>query len=406
MARRYSRPKARLCTRKDGSKFWETRFWRYELRSDGIEERTHPRIIVGNLEDFPTQRLANREAQRLHDDAAKSFTPAEQPNNLNLFPAHNPNPKALVSFEVFADRWEQEIAIHQKFSTRETARHHLNKWLLPHFGKMRLGDVRAEAVQLFFNAMRNKGSTKLIRNVRNTLTSILRQARVWEYITHDPTNGLVLPKYKPTKKRAYTVEQVAQIIANAKERYRTLYYFLAETGVRSGECALDIADVDLANRTVGISQAVWRGHTDTPKTDSSVRVFHISARLAEMLAGQIGNRSGGPVFVSRNNTPLDLHNLLNRNLKPLLLKLGLGFGDLHTFRHFNATVMDSLRVPDAVKRRRLGHGDSSITHGYEDAFDSDDKAASEKISASILNNLESLYPDCTLGGYTLTSAHS
>ena len=129
-------------------------------------------------------------------------------------------------------------------------------------------------------------------------------------------------------------------------------------------------------------------------------MFHVSARLGEMLAVHIGDRTSGPVFVSRNNTPVDLHNVLNRILKPLLTKLGIDYGDVHTFRHFNATTMDSLVIPEAVKRRRLGHGDSSTTDGYDDAVDEDERAAAEKIAALILGTLESLYPDCTLAGYT------
>ncbi len=81
------------------------------------------------------------------------------------------------------------------------------------------------------------------------------------------------------------------------------------------------------------------------------------------------------------------------------------FGDMYTFRHFSATVMNSLHIPMAVRRMRLGHADVSITDGYTDAVEKDDKAAAEKIGALIVEKLESLDPSWTLQGSKLTSAH-
>jgi hypothetical protein len=46
---------------------------------------------------------------------------------------------------------------------------------------------------------------------------------------------------------------------------------------------------------------------------------------------------------------------------------------------FNATAMDSLHIPMAVLRMRLGHADVSITDGYTNAVERDDEEAAEKI---------------------------
>ena len=169
---------------------------------------------------------------------------------------------------------------------------------------------------------------------------------------------------------------------------------------------LRIPDVDLANRKIDISRAVWRGQEDTPKTDAGVRRFSISTQLAEMLAETIGERKQGPVFVSRAGTPLDMHNICNRALKKARKAAGVEFGDLHTFRHFNASVMDSLHVPMAVRRMRLGHAGVSITDGYTSASENDDKEAAEAISALILQKLRSLDPSWTLEGSNVTNAHA
>jgi integrase len=401
MARRFQVGSVQLHRLKNGTEIWQGRFWDDVPMPDGSVRRVRRKVALGSKQELRSERLARRALQPFVDRANTNYVPVEQ-QTANPVPSNSPNPKVMTSFEAFADKWEREVLIHSKHSTRETARSHLSKWLSPAFGKTPLGDIRGEAVQLFFNSMKGKTSAKTTRNVRNTLASILGQAHAWEYISHDPLAGLRLPKYKPAKKRAYTVEQVGKIIANSPARYQRLFYFLSETGVRAGEAAIEIPDIDLANQTITVCRAIWRGHMDTPKTDAGIRTFHISIRLTKLLTEEIGERTSGPVFVSRTGKPLDMHNVRLRALAKAREAAGLDYGDVHTFRHFNATVMDSLNVPMAVRRMRLGHAGASVTDGYTDAIEKDDKSAADKIAALISSHLD---PNWTLGGSTQTKGH-
>ena len=83
-----------------------------------------------------------------------------------------------------------------------------------------------------------------------------------------------------------------------------------------------------------------------------------------MLAETIGDRTSGPVFESRNSTRVDMHNICNRVLRKARQDASVEFGDMHTFRHFNATVMDSLHIPMAVRRMRLGHADVDLLPSF------------------------------------------
>jgi len=402
--RRFQTGSVKLETLKDGRQQWEGRYREDVTQADGTVRRALRKVVLGTKQELPSERMARRALQPYLDKANKAVVPVES-NNPDSVSAYVPKAKALVSFETFVAKWIEEILVHSKYSHRETAKCHLRKWLLPAFGKTALGDVRAEAVQRFFNAMKGKASPKLIRNVRNTLASILRQAKAWEYIHHDALAGLILPRYEPTKKPAYKVEDVAKILAHSNGQ-GPVFYALAESGLRAGELAgLEVQDVDLAGLKITVRQAIWRGHSDAPKTKAAKRTFAISAKLAEMLARQIAGRKSGPVFSSRNGTPLDMKNIRNRALRSALKAAGVGYGDLHTFRHFNATAMDSLRVPGAVKRLRLGHSDGSITDSYTDAIEKDDQAAAEQLAALIAGTGESLFPSCTPEGNKMTSAH-
>ena len=231
--RRFQTGTVKLETLKDGRQQWEGRYREDVQQPDGTVRRVERKVVLGSKQDLPSERMARRALQPYLDKANKAVVPVE-PNNANPVSTYVPNAKALVSFEAFAARWAEEILVHSKYSQQETAKCHLRKWLLPAFGKVALGDVRAEAVQRFFDSIKGKTSAKLIRNVRNTLASILRQAKAWEYVHHEPLVGLTLPRYEPTKKPAYKVEDIAKILANANGQGRVLYA-LAETGLRAGE---------------------------------------------------------------------------------------------------------------------------------------------------------------------------
>lgn len=64
-------------------------------------------------------------------------------------------------------------------------------------------------------------------------------------------------------------------------------------------------------------------------------------------------------------------NFVKRVLKPILAELGLN-GGAHAFRHGNATLLDSLRAPMAVRQERLGHVDAKTTMGYTHLVTADD----------------------------------
>ena len=125
-----------------------------------------------------------------------------------------------------------------------------------------------------------------------------------------------------------------------------------------------------------------------------------------MLAKYIGARKTGPVFASRRGTPIDINNFCRRGLACARKAANVGYGDIHTFRHFNATLMDSLKIPGAVKRLRLGHAGVTVTEGYEDVIDRDEQAAAEQIAGTIWTHLEpKLCPSCAPIGHNCPTVY-
>jgi hypothetical protein len=73
------------------------------------------------------------------------------------------------------------------------------------------------------------------------------------------------------------------------------------------------------------------------------------------------------------------------HLQPLLKKLGINPGGFHAFRHFNASLMDRLRIPLKTRQVRLGHastGSLTLDVYTHDEWE-ENEAAAQQISGAI-----------------------
>lgn len=328
--------------------------WLLRFREDVIENsqvrRIRRSVVLGTLTDFPTRKLALREAEiRL-----------SQINRADY------RPKPVATLENFAASWERKILPNWKGSSAINARSHLRRYLVPFFGKSQLRDVGPELIQQFISSCPAGGKT--VRNVVMTLRSLWTTAKAWGYVSHNAFDGLVLPEIARRERFFFSLEEIQKILRAAEGPYRTFYWLVAETGLRAGElCGLRVDDLDVENGLVRVRQSVWRGKSQAPKSKKAVREAAISPDLAAHLAAYV--RTWRPnerrlLFATRNGTPWLADLVLKRHFRPLLKRLGIAVpkGDgLHAFRHAVATEMDRRGVPLAVRTRRLGHSDARLT---------------------------------------------
>ena len=74
-----------------------------------------------------------------------------------------------------------------------------------------------------------------------------------------------------------------------------------------------------------VTETVYAGHFDVPKTQRSQRSVPLSAKAIQILAARkpaVMNPEA-LVFATSNGTPFDRHNLTNKHLKPTCKKLNL-----------------------------------------------------------------------------------
>jgi integrase len=169
--------------------------------------------------------------------------------------------------------------------------------------------------------------------------------------------------------------------------------------------------VDLKHRIIVVQRSrTLRGKLKATKAgvrngQAKRRVFSLSLSLTEHLRPFVEGRSADePLFLTPGRLckngkriggglRLDPDNFVKRALKPVLKELAL-VGGAHAFRHGNATLLDSLHAPMAVRQERLGHVDAKTTLGYTHLLTSDDVRVAEQLGALLdKNSLPKICPN-------------
>lgn len=165
---------------------------------------------------------------------------------------------------------------------------------------------------------------------------------------------------------------------------------MLEAVIRRGEiCGLNVGDVDVSRCIIVVQRSrTKKSKLKAPKAGlrngvRKKRVFSLSPSLTEQLRPFVdGRHADEPLFLTPGRLTksgnrlgggvrLEPDNFVKRALKSILKELGL-VGAAHAFRHGNATLLDSLRAPMAVRQERLGHVDARTTMGYTHLVTADD----------------------------------
>jgi integrase len=211
-----------------------------------------------------------------------------------------------------------------------------------------------------------------------------KTAKAWKMTSTNPLEGLVLPRLNTSQVPCYTIEQTKQIIHAAPEPYRTLFWVVAETGIRGGEvCGLAVSDVDFGTKTILVQRSAWRGQLQSPKTQNAIRCFPVSdpllAHLRAYLDRDWKTNPESLLFCDNRGRAFDNGRLVTEVLHPLTDRLQLPKGGLHAFRHGNASTLDQIGVPVGVRMERLGHAQFSTTIRYTHAQSADHRRVADQL---------------------------
>jgi integrase len=233
-------------------------------------------------------------------------------------------------------------------------------------GKMRLNEIGVENQQVFVNRLSGTVSRKMLLNVLGTLSSMLKTARNWGYVSEGIDFGkLVLPEKSYGKPAIFfTAHQVRAILAEATGLYRVMLAIAAMTGLRIGEIlALAVSDFDFERKLLTVRRSVWRRKLSTPKTLTSQAVLPLPDALARIVREYIATLKREWLFQNTRGSFLTSENVVRQALTPILDKLGLPRCGFHAFRHTHATLLLYNGATPQEAQAQLRHADPRITIG-------------------------------------------
>lgn len=355
MRRRYQKGTIEL---KGGN--WTGRFLEDVRFPDGKISRVHKRVFLGTKLDIPTEKLARRKLEPIMAEINNST-----------------QPKTVITLADFLLRWEP-LGM-PKTETARNFRSAISKYLKPQFGFQQLTQIHTEEIQRFISQT-NTGPANM-HNILKCFRAIWKSARAWGYVSHNPFEGIILPALEKNEQRFFTEQELCLILNASPEPDKTMYWLLAQTGLRIGEIlALTWDTVDTENIQNGILQVqttVARGklRENKTKTKTAKRVIPLSPRLTEHLSifrkKLWAANPANLLFANSKQNPWKADNLLKHHLQPLLAELKLEPAGFHAFRHGSATILSRMKVPMEIRRARIGHTDDEMTLRYTHVIEED-----------------------------------
>ena len=242
-----------------------------------------------------------------------------------------------------------------------------NQHLKSHFGNLTLQEYEPSMGTQFLDSLTSRQRKTTLRHIKACATSLFKRAVNEQRIKVNPWHDVQMPDdavdSAPTQH--YTVEEAEDIISALVDRVdcQLVMALACFLGLRPGEIAsLRWEDFDKEN--VHIRRSVVRGIVGTPKTQESIASLPLIDRVRVPL--ELWRRkspdTSGWVFPSVNNTPIDLHNLIARVIRPALKAKGLTWKSLYAGRRGAGTaIIARTNGNAAIGQALLRHKNMSTT---------------------------------------------
>lgn len=236
---------------------------------------------------------------------------------------------------------------------------------------IRLKNLTESDVQRAVNEEARRLSPKSIRNIYGLLSSALSAA------DHSISFRINLPQKQKREFHIPTDDQLMELMTYIEGHRIEIPVIIAATcGLRRGEiCALDLAkDVDYKRYKITVNKSISQNDSGEwvikpPKTESSYRTVDCPKWVIDKLAAarDSGYRHMNPDHVS--TCFADICDKLDIDIR------------FHDLRHYYASLMLSLGVPDKYAMARMGHATSNMLKNvYQHLIDEKDREVTSAIN--------------------------
>lgn len=239
---------------------------------------------------------------------------------------------------------------------------------------MRCPEITSNVVQRFINMFAIDHSPKTVRNVHSFIGSVLR--------FQDPSVTLhtKLPAKVKTDFTIPTDDQILQAIRMAHGPMPLIIQIAASLGLRRGEiAALTWGDIVGDRLSVNKAYAKAPGNVwviKAPKSYAGTRTLSIPpALLSALLAYRPESATNADEIFQINP------NYITKHWSILCRQCGFECR-FHDLRHYNASVMLSLGIPDKYAMSRIGHASTHMLKAvYQHLIDEREREAAAKMDS-------------------------
>jgi integrase len=308
-------------------------------------------------------------------------------------------------------------------STAVSYRHHIDAYLRPQLGHLRLRDLKPTHVEQALRAIGQPASRgrqlgpATVRRVHATLSSALASAKRKRLINYNPAVDIDLPRTSRPKVRPWEPAELGAFLDSlGGHRLAPVFETIAATGLRRGEAlGLRWDDVDLDGGVIVVRQQLLQvsnpnarrtcpycAQTHNQASFGQPKTSSGEARVVELDTGTVGvllahrlqqdlervqwgeaYSEHGLVFAREDGTPIPPE-LVTKAFTELCKAAGVRPVRLHDLRHGAASLRLAAGVDIAVVSKQLGHSTISLTvDTYSHLLDGVGRQAAERAMALV-----------------------
>lgn len=256
-------------------------------------------------------------------------------------------------------------------TTREEYKRMWDRYLAGILEGETLGSVRPVTVVQLLEAIVKKNDINkyTIAHVKSLLSGIYTFSRNHGHFDGaNPVSGVKLPKARGKNETyAYTLKEIADMLKVLDLRSQAALATAGFGGLSRSEMQ-GFRWEDWSDNGISVRRKVSKGQVGATKTEHRRATVPVIPQLAKILEAYwtcINKPEEGWVWpASRGTLPLDMNNLLQREIMPALKKAKLEWHGWHAFRRGLASNLSDLDVPDDVIQQILRHGDIGTTQRF------------------------------------------
>lgn len=290
---------------------------------------------------------------------------------------------AMQSLDEYAKSSFEQQEANRRFYTTSSHWRKYEMYIAPHFGSMKLADIRVSDVKKWYTFLTVVINThKYASDIRSVFSVILDDAMEDEYIDKNVVKNARFPKKDKFKNEGieevdpFTLDEVMTMLKEAKGQFKNMLTFQFFTGSRPGEMiALKWEDVNFHSNTIRIRytrQTVPNPDTGTnelgPTKTGYERTVDMLPIVKDALQDQYKHTGlkGGFVFLTMHGEPyMDTDGIRKRQWRGLLKRCLIDDRIFYQTRHTFASVFLSKGEDLAwISRVMLGHTTIATTLKY------------------------------------------